>query len=403
MQRILQQSGATAGSKVTLNVFFYCPDRHLLYDGTTPDRKGVGGGVTARIRLATALARLGHRVTMACNCPRARRYRGVDYVPLDTVRAIETNVLVAHSSGGALDLTSLHSLPLNADLRVLLVSGVVMPKNANPLGFDAVYAPSNFIRKVVRTKWCVPGEKIFVSHRGVRYWPAQRWFRPRRRPHRLIYPSHPSKGLLPAIGILRLLRADDPDFELHVYSGDELWGGEPSQLAPEPGLFYGGLVGQRRLAQLYSRCSIALQLQPGPDAFGMTVVEAMAAGCIVLASLVGSYPEIIRHGENGFLIGKDLDGPEAQQLAVHLIRDLTKEPDFANQIRRKAEATPLDWRIVARTWEGHWKWLANGKRTGMILEAGWRCPHCRGAYLILADGYHCVGCGYYSREIQVRD
>ena len=37
-------------------VTLYCPDRHVEYDaGRTPDQKG--GGVTARIRLAQALAR----------------------------------------------------------------------------------------------------------------------------------------------------------------------------------------------------------------------------------------------------------------------------------------------------------------------------------------------------------
>ena len=48
-------------------VVFYCPDKHILYDGgRLPDTQGVGGGVNARIRLAQSLTRLGHQVELIC-------------------------------------------------------------------------------------------------------------------------------------------------------------------------------------------------------------------------------------------------------------------------------------------------------------------------------------------------
>jgi hypothetical protein len=31
-------------------------------------RSGIGGGITARVRLASALVRRGHAVTVVCNC-----------------------------------------------------------------------------------------------------------------------------------------------------------------------------------------------------------------------------------------------------------------------------------------------------------------------------------------------
>src|SRR5207249_190685 len=86
------------------NLGLYCPDRHLAYDGATPDRVGVGGGVTARIRIAEALARRGHKVCVVCNCPVEVTHAGVRYVPLDDVTRIDAEVLVLHTSGGGLDL-----------------------------------------------------------------------------------------------------------------------------------------------------------------------------------------------------------------------------------------------------------------------------------------------------------
>jgi spore coat protein SA len=40
------------------------------------------------------------------------------------------------------------------------------------------------------------------------------------------------------------------------------------------------------------------------EAFGLVIVEAMAAGIPVIASQIGGIKEIIQHGKNGFLIEK---------------------------------------------------------------------------------------------------
>jgi glycosyltransferase involved in cell wall biosynthesis len=48
------------------------------------------------------------------------------------------------------------------------------------------------------------------------------------------------------------------------------------------------------------------------EPFGFSVVEAMACGTPVIATRRGSMPEIIRDGENGFLV----DGPEEAAAAV---------------------------------------------------------------------------------------
>src|SRR3972149_9550645 len=114
---MLPRRADLAGRK--LRVVFYCPDRHIVYDGRTPERRGVGGGVTARVRTARALARLGHRVTMVANCPRRRRFDGVDYVPLDEACRLEGDVAVLTTSGGGLDLAPARSLEIEARLGVV--------------------------------------------------------------------------------------------------------------------------------------------------------------------------------------------------------------------------------------------------------------------------------------------
>ncbi len=133
-----------------LRVTLYCPDHHLSYDGSTPDKQGVGGGVMVRIRLAAALAKLGHQVTMICNCPRAAVFDGVQYLPLAQVaqtRSIDADVLILSSSGGDLDLRPALALDIKASLRLIWVHGTPLLKGLHEIPFDYVCSPSNFIRQ----------------------------------------------------------------------------------------------------------------------------------------------------------------------------------------------------------------------------------------------------------------
>ena len=47
------------------------------------------------------------------------------------------------------------------------------------------------------------------------------------------------------------------------------------------------------------------------EPFGLSVVEAMAAGTPVIAIDRGSMPELIRHGETGFLVATKEDAVES--------------------------------------------------------------------------------------------
>jgi glycosyltransferase involved in cell wall biosynthesis len=372
-----------------VQIAFYCPDRHLLYDGATPDRTGVGGGITVRIRIAAALARRGHAVTLICNCPMAAVHDGVRYLPIDSAPAeIRCEAMVMHSSGGAYDLSGLLDKSVEAKVRVLMLSGPELPKSALKLAPDAFYACSNFLRpELVRQG--VASERIFVTYHGINRWNRAGLLGPARDSRRLIYSSHPSKGLHAAREVTRLLRKRDQRFTLHSFGGNRLWGGTDEAVAEEPGIVHGGLVGQRRMAAEFKRSAFSLQLQTRLEPFGITIVEAMAAGCIVVASPVGSYPELIRNGENGFLV-------EGIEHAAELIWNVGHNPELMRSIRRRAFETPIEWDTVAQVWESHFEWLVGGGRT---LEAEWaRCLECGASCLMLPDGYHCTACGNFARS-----
>ena len=72
------------------------------------------------------------------------------------------------------------------------------------------------------------------------------------------------------------------------------------------------------------------------EAFGLTVAEAMASGCAVIASNVGAMPELLDGGAAGLLVPPE----DEAALAVAILR-LATEPelraDFAVRARRKVE------------------------------------------------------------------
>jgi glycosyltransferase involved in cell wall biosynthesis len=63
------------------------------------------------------------------------------------------------------------------------------------------------------------------------------------------------------------------------------------------------------------------------EAFGVAILEALAAGLIVVSSSVGGIPEIISNNKNGYLIEPD----NPQELAKRLVH-ITNNPEEAQKI-----------------------------------------------------------------------
>lgn len=74
-----------------------------------------------------------------------------------------------------------------------------------------------------------------------------------------------------------------------------------SALKPPPNVSFLGEISEARLRDLYARCRGFLTTAIDED-FGITPVEAMAAGKCVLATDEGGYRETIVHGRTGFLL-----------------------------------------------------------------------------------------------------
>jgi len=123
----------------------------------------------------------------------------------------------------------------------------------------------------------------------------------------------PWKGQLDALEAFALLRASRPDAHL-IVAGAVKFTGKHCRYdnlryydalvarAERPDLRgYAHLVGDLDdVAALYSAATL-LVVPSWAEPFGRVVVEAMAAGCPVLATRAGGIPEIVTHGVDGWL------------------------------------------------------------------------------------------------------
>jgi glycosyltransferase involved in cell wall biosynthesis len=86
------------------------------------------------------------------------------------------------------------------------------------------------------------------------------------------------------------------------------------------GVSYVGPVGPDRRGYLLGGARALLHLVNFDEPFGFSVVEAMACGTPVIATRRGSMAEIIRHGENGFLVNTQEDAIVAVEASSALDR-----------------------------------------------------------------------------------
>jgi len=341
---------------MSYRVTIYCPDRHIAYDGRTPREVGVGGGITARIRMGHALQRRGHRVTMVINCPRRETFEGVEYVPLDEATSLVGDVLILTTSGDQLDLSPALALRLEASLTVVWVHGPTKPIGMDDIQWDSCYAVSNFIGGIARERWGIQADRIFVSYNAFdeKLFAEAEAQALRRDPYRLVYFSHPSKGLETAVAVFERLRAQDRRFTLRLFGGEELWGGEGSMPRLPDGASFGGLVGQAHLVGELLQAGFSLQMQAREEPFGLSALEAMRAGCVVVASPVGALPELIADGRNGLMIAGDHSDSSARDEAVRRILALVNDPVAMEAIRREAMKAPWSSDRMAEVWTGNW-------------------------------------------------
>jgi len=119
-----------------------------------------------------------------------------------------------------------------------------------------------------------------------------------------------------------------------------------------------GRVPHAELPPVLSQCDLFAQPSIGEEAFGISVVEAMACGLPVLASNNGGLPEIVAEGETGHLLPPGKVAAWREAIArVGVDREVLDRLGSAGRSRAEAEFT----------------WAANAEKLESIFTEGAAC------------------------------
>ncbi|MCM3389047.1 N-acetyl-alpha-D-glucosaminyl L-malate synthase BshA [Ureibacillus chungkukjangi] len=107
---------------------------------------------------------------------------------------------------------------------------------------------------------------------------------------------------------------------------------------------------QENVAELFGLSDLKLLLSE-TESFGLVLLEGMACGVPGIGTNVGGIPEVIQHGENGFIVELgDTEG--AAQFAIQLLKDEEKLIQF-----RQAAITSIQTKFLAKPIIDHYEQL----------------------------------------------
>lgn len=171
---------------------------------------------------------------------------------------------------------------------------------------DAVIAVSKNTKNELVSRYGVAADKVHVIHNGVNL----SGFRPStKRRNMFVYVGRQTahKGIPYLLRGFAEFSQENSDYEL-VLVGERLEGGvDPSliRLSRELGLDarvrFTGRLPDRDVSTILGQAT-CLVLPSLAEAFGMTVLEAMASHTPVIATNVGGIPELVSQGRNGLLV-----------------------------------------------------------------------------------------------------
>ncbi|HEX6940676.1 MAG TPA: N-acetyl-alpha-D-glucosaminyl L-malate synthase BshA [Longimicrobiales bacterium] len=217
---------------------------------------------------------------------------------------------------------------------------------------DGITAVSEYLRRETTEHFGVPGDRIRVIPNFV---DLDLYRRDRHPCHRdcfagsgekiVVHVSNfrPVKRVEDVVRVFARIAREVPARLLLVGDGPDR--GRAAAAAEEEGV--GARVAflgkQESVAELLA-CADLLLLPSASEAFGLAALEAMACGVPVVATRVGGVPEVVTHGESGFLapVGA-LD--EMAEYGIEILRDPERWRRVSEAARAAAEEFAAD-RIV---------------------------------------------------------
>ncbi|AUT03115.1 glycosyl transferase [Nostoc sp. CENA543] len=128
--------------------------------------------------------------------------------------------------------------------------------------------------------------------------------------------------------------------------------------------FVGYLMG-RELGSAFASAD-AFIFPSRTETLGLVLLEAMAAGCPVVAARSGGIPDIVTDGINGYLFDPKADIQDAIDATVKLLENKQERETIRKNARREAEK--WGWAAATQQLQDYYQKILYGKTTGNRLQ-----------------------------------
>jgi glycosyltransferase involved in cell wall biosynthesis len=342
----------------------------------TPYQQPLGGSESALCYLAEALAEAGHELFVLTSAGETGISRGVPCLPLqpETFKRLPAlDALIVQNLAGqggvlreavgpktSLILWTGHG-PDQPGVRAL-----TDPAERN--AYDAFVLVSAWQRQRYLDVFSLDSARTFILPNAIApafqnlFADGESIVAAKEQPPVLSYTSTPDRGLGLLLDGFPRVREAFPEARLDVYSSLRLYGFSDAadqaqygalydRCRTTPGVVHVGVLPQPELAQRLRRTAVLAYANRVPETFGISVLEAMAAGCTVVTSALGALPETTA----GFarlvpLLGDPkLYVDRFVEQTVAALRDLNSQEERLRQQVAKVNRDST-WAIVARRW-----------------------------------------------------
>ena len=181
-----------------------------------------------------------------------------------------------------------------------------------------------------------------------------------RQKKRLIFTSHPNRGLDFVPYIFSALKKKHPDMELHIFGGAVTHGKSEEEkeqrliedLKKMDGCFVHGPVKQRELSRELMRSAIWIYPTAFSETSCISAMEAQAAGCAIVTSALAALPETV--DQAGVLLTEAPDSREYLNRFIEETDKILTDEKFLESLSCKAleQAKNYDWNARAKSFLG---------------------------------------------------
>lgn len=330
----------------------------LNFNGNTIYEKALGGSESAMVYMAREIAKLGHEVTVYCNCDRPGIYEGVDYRSLEMYLSDEKSqfdtLIVSR-------FTDYLALPLDTKMNILWCHDIDCNNFKDALGVaDAVFCLSDFHRSLFSENYKMdPKDWIWLTTNGYDQsivTPQLPW---EQKKNNYIYASRPERGLKFLLEkIWPEIVEKNPDAILHVCGYEHTLGRpkEIEQLYEEINeiLEYSknvrkvGFLPKKQYYKLLSSCAYMVYPTDFPEISCINAIEAQYNNCLVITSDKYAMSETVKTDTK---ISAEYGSDEYVKEFLGLVQKYQGK-SYEEEVKKGKELIlGYSWENVAKSWD----------------------------------------------------